>query len=103
MAARRRENTRSASTTWSHEPDKISAAAGRASKGVTKSPRWGGLARRNPRDKLTITVTYRGGNQCWYLIEGRGTSGVFTGVTALHDVMHEIYNDHRGKRGPLTE
>lgn len=76
-------------------------SAGRASKNVPKAPRWGRLARRNGREKLTITVTYRGGNQCWYLIEARGERGVFSGVTALHDVMSEIYNDHRGKRGPL--
>lgn len=94
MAARKTGETPRGSTTWDYKNGKFSRPAGRASKNGAKPPRWGRLARRNPRDKLTITVTYRGGNQCWYLVEARGSSGVFPGVLALHDVMREIYNDH---------
>lgn len=49
-------------------------------------PRW------NPRKRLTITVYYRGGPQCWYQVESRGSMGRFTGDAQLHDVMQEIYN-----------
>jgi hypothetical protein len=53
------------------------------------------LRRRNPREKLTLTISYRGGAEAWWLIEARGSSGVFPGVAALHDVMREILSEPR--------
>lgn len=100
MAARiSKRNTRSASTTWDWERDRISPAARTGTTRVAKQRRWKGLARRNPKDSLTIRITYRGGNQAWYLVEARGRSGVFPGVLALHDVMREINGDPTWVRG----
>lgn len=92
MAAReKRTNTRTGSTTWVWDPDRVRRSR-REGQRVSKTPnRWYGLSRRNPKDKLTLTVTYRGGAECWYLIEGRGRSGVFPGVVCIHDAMREIY------------
>lgn len=94
MAARiSKRNTRSASTTWDWERDRISSAARKGTARVAKQRRWRGLVKRNPKESLTIRITYRGGNQAWYLVEARGRSGVFPGVLALHDVMREINGD----------
>lgn len=96
MAARiGKSNKGSGSTTWTWEPDKLSAAAGRATSREAKPRRFRGLSRRNASDRLTIVVTYRGGPEAWYLVEARGRSGVFPGVRALHDVMEEIYQSNR--------
>lgn len=48
------------------------------------------LARRDPRDPLTITVTYRGGPECWWEIRARGVTIRRPGVTALHDVLDHL-------------
>lgn len=95
MAAReKRTNVRSGSTTWVWEADKLRPAR-REGERVSKTPsRWGRLTRRNPREELTLTIKYRGGAECWYLVKARGSHGVFPGVLALHDVMREIYNIH---------
>lgn len=53
------------------------------------------LSRWNPRERLTITVSYRGGAEAWYEIHARGRTYRATGVTALHDVMETLYNDGR--------
>lgn len=96
MAARKgTRNERSGSTTWIYEPDKISAARREGKARPAKPARWRGLSRRNAKDKLTVTITYRGGAEAWYLVEARGRSGVFPGVAALHDVMEEIYCSYR--------
>lgn len=79
------------------------SSAGTASKSAPKARRWGGLSKRNGRDALTIRITYRGGNQAWYLVEARGRSGVFTGVRALHEVMEEINNVHGWADGHKVE
>lgn len=59
------------------------------------SARWGALSRRDPKDRLTITIKYRGGSEAWYHIEARGRGGAFPGVMALHDVMREINEGNR--------
>lgn len=91
MTARENKNARSASTTWSHAPDRISRPRREGQQNVPKAPRWWRLRKRDPREPLTIRITYRGGAQCWYLIEARGSRGAFPGVLALHDVMREIH------------
>ena len=100
MTARENKNARSASTTWSHAPDRIPRRPPGGQQNVPKAPRWWALRRRNGKDALTIRITYRGGAQCWYLVEARGTRGAFPGVLALHDVMREINEgrEHLGDR-----
>jgi hypothetical protein len=63
--------------------------AGRATAPKAAS-RWYGLSRRDPKAKLTLQVTYRGGSECWWLVTARGRSAVFPGHLCLHDVMREI-------------
>lgn len=55
-----------------------------------KRRRWYGALPRNPREPLTIKISYRGGPEAWYEIHARGSIGRFPGVTCLHDVMRTI-------------
>lgn len=48
------------------------------------------LLPRNPREPLTITVTYRGGAECWWEIRSRGTVLRRPGSVALHDVLSDL-------------
>ena len=48
------------------------------------------LVPRNPREPLTITVTYRGGSECWWEIRARGTVVRRPGSEALHDVLAHL-------------
>ncbi len=95
MAARRTNHpVAGGSTTWSYETHSLRRSRREGQQDVAKPPRWGKLSRRNPRQKLTLTITYRGGAECWYLIEARGSHGVVSGALAIHDVMREINNVH---------
>lgn len=69
---------------------KISRPAGGQQPSGAKRRRWHGALPRNPREPLTIKISYRGGPECWYEIHARGGMGRFPGVTALHDVMRQI-------------
>lgn len=53
------------------------------------------LARRDPRDPLTVTITYRGGPECWWEIRARGTVIRRPGSVALHDVLSWINGEQR--------
>ena len=89
-ATKAKGNPRSSSTTWTWQRDRIRKdPAPQAAQGA-KRRRWSHLGRRNAADRLTITIKYRGGNECWYHVEARGSNGAFPGVMALHDVMREI-------------
>lgn len=48
------------------------------------------LARRNPREPLTIIIEYRGGPECWWQVKARGTSWRVPGCTAVHDLFAAI-------------
>lgn len=37
-----------------------------------------------------MVISYRGGPECYILVESRGRSAVFTGDTALIDVLQEV-------------
>lgn len=51
------------------------------------------LTTRDPREPLTITVTYRGGAECWYEIRARGTTIRRPGHVAIHDLFRWINGD----------
>lgn len=93
MAASPTSNTGSPSTTWKWKRVKISGGApeGPSRKGPPK--RFAGLSRRDPKSALTLTITYKGGAEAWWLVQARGRSAVFPGHRALHDVMQEINAD----------
>lgn len=91
MAYHLKENTSSASTTWTPKVDKLRRTPRpEGQHGAAKQPRFSGLDRRNPKLKLTVQITYRGGSEAWWLIEARGRSAVFPGHMCIHDVMTEI-------------
>jgi len=48
------------------------------------------LTPRDPRDPLTVTVTYRGGSECWWEIRARGVVIRRPGHVALHDVLSHL-------------
>lgn len=78
------------STTWAFKRVKISSTPERPGKKVAGGGRWRRLARRNPRENLTITVSYRGGGEAWYQVSARGSRGNFPGYACIHDIMLEI-------------
>ena len=64
-----------------------------------KAARWFHLPLRDRRKPLTLTISYRGGPECWYEVHARGSIGRFPGYAALHDVMNEIYGVDRPPKG----
>lgn len=59
-------------------------------RGTPKASRWSRYTARPRRERITLTVHYRGGAECWYQVEARGSMGRFHGATSLHDVMEEV-------------
>jgi|SRR6185436_14047696 len=51
------------------------------------------LSRRNMRDRLTVTMKYRGGAEGWVEIEGRGVTMRVPGHRAVIDVLRALNND----------
>ena len=90
MAAIKTGTARSGSTTWAYDSGEIGGSRREGKARVAKPRRWRSLNRRNPKAKLTLTIQFKGGAECWYLIEARGSSGIVSGAIALHDVMREI-------------
>ena len=84
------ENTRSPSTTWVWKTRTIRVPAG----GQKQEPPAGRhpkqLPSRDPRKPLTITISYRGGAECWWEIRGRGIVIRRPGALALHDVLSDL-------------
>ncbi len=95
VTANGEENVRSLSTTWEWRRVKIASPPPRPSASPKAATKWWHLTRWNGRKSLTIRIVYRGGPQCWYEVESRGSRGRFPGVTALHDVMSEVYGGDR--------
>lgn len=80
------------STRWAWRQVKVArppeARKSSAPKGLhswRRLPKW--PLRRKP---LSLTVTYRGGPECWYEVHSRGRSARFTGAVQLHDLMRAI-------------
>jgi hypothetical protein len=44
---------------------------------------------------MSLTVSYRGGSESWWLVEARGSHGVFPGHAALEDVLSQVCNESR--------
>jgi len=55
------------------------------------------LPPKNPRDRMGVTISYRGGPEAWWQIEARGRVWRRPGCLALHDVLQEIYEGRGGK------
>jgi len=84
------KNERSGSTTWRPTIDKLGGSPRQGPAAPKAASRWYRLTRRNARDRLTLTIRYRGGKEAWWNVEARGSSGAFPGYRSIHDVMREI-------------
>lgn len=86
MGTREPSNISPPSTTWVWERRKVRAAptgpAARRAKPGLKS-----LSQRDPRQPVTITITYRGGAECWWELRARGQIVRLPGHLAVHDVF----------------
>lgn len=78
------------STTFEWKRVKVRRPAGGQQGSRPKGARWWHLPSRNPRERLSITLKYRGGPECWYEVSARGAVGRFPGYVQLHDLMQEI-------------
>jgi hypothetical protein len=56
----------------------------------------GGLRRRDARERLSITIMYRGGSEAWWVIEARGERWTFPGHRSIHDALWTI-NEGNGR------
>jgi len=90
MATSSKANKGSTSTTYGWKPVKVTRQRRNGQHGSAGGRRWHGLTRRPKESQLTLTVTYKGGSEAWWLVQARGRSGVFPGYRAIHDVMAEI-------------
>lgn len=82
---------RSASTRWAWKRVKVPSppeAPSKYSAGGPLRPCMSSSERRRP---LTITVEYRGGQEAWYSVKGRGGVLRVSGYIAIHDVMQRVY------------
>jgi hypothetical protein len=55
--------------------------------------RWHRFSRWPRNRKLTLTLSHRGGSESWWLVEARGSHGVFPGHACLEDVMSQVLNE----------
>jgi hypothetical protein len=78
------------STTWAWRYVRVTPPPEATTQHRRSRSRWHGLYRVPERDKVTITLKWRGGAQAWILVEARGRHGVFHGATALVDVLTEV-------------
>lgn len=91
------KNARSGSTTWVPKVDKIRGRRPGGAAAPKAASRWSTLTKRNAREPITIQIKFRGGNEAWYFVQARGSSGAFPGYRSIHDVMREI-NEGTGFR-----
>jgi hypothetical protein len=71
----------------------VRPAAGGQKDSAAKPLRWFGLPRRNPREKLTITVKLRGGPEQWVEIHARGRVGRYPGYVTLAEMVYDINSE----------
>lgn len=86
-------NNSSLSTTWGWRRVKISRAPQASVESGRRPPQIRSRSRRNPRDPLTISISYRGGAECWWEIHARGCIIRRPGHNSLHDVLWELQGD----------
>lgn len=98
MARADDQNIRSGSTTYEWKKVKIAGSARTGQHGGRKPGRFSGLSRRNRTARLTMTISYKGGAESWWLIETRGRHAVFPGHRCLDDVMAEINREFEPPR-----
>ncbi len=85
------------STTWEWRRVKMKTPPAGHETVRAKRGRWRHLPLWPRTRHLTVKITYRGGGESWWLVEARGSHGVFPGHCALEDVMAQICNEGRSQ------
>jgi hypothetical protein len=83
------------STTWQWKKVKMKPPPAGHSTARAQRGRWRHLARWPRTQRMTLQVTYRGGAESWWLVQARGSQGVFPGSAALEDIMSQVFNEGR--------
>jgi len=78
------------STTWAWRRVKITRAPGGHTGSAAAGRSIYALPKRNPREPLTVSVVYRGGQEAWYEFRARGAVVRVPGTTCVHDLMNKI-------------
>lgn len=86
-------NDCSASPTWAWRRVRVRRPPEAHSDSRPKGDHFRRLPRRDPREPLKITVSYRGGSEAWYELHARGGVLRRPGVISLHEIMTIINND----------
>lgn len=93
MTEQRDANKRMPSTRWDWRLVKIEQPARAHRNSRPEGVRTTLPTAKAMREKITITVKYRGGAECWWECHARGRRFRFPGHMAIHDVMRVIYRD----------
>lgn len=86
-------NVRLVSTTWTYRKVKLRGPRPEGQPRPAQPGRFSGLAKRDRKARITLTIHHRGGAESWWLVEARGRKVPFPGHRALEDVMAEINRD----------
>lgn len=86
----------SVSTTWAMRKVKIRSAPQANSTARRSRSKGSVLRRRDARERLTITIAYRGGAEAWWVLEARGVRWTFPGHRSIHDALWSI-NEGNGR------
>ena len=78
------------STTWEWRQVRIRRPPEAHSGSQPKAGFWKRFPKRNPREPLKISVSYRGGPECWYEVHARGSVGRYPGYRSIHEIMSDI-------------
>lgn len=81
------------STTWTWRRVRVSSGAPQPGRAPGEAGHHAPLARRNRREPLTLSVSFRGGPECWWEIKARGRTWRRPGSLALHDVLSQLYGE----------
>jgi hypothetical protein len=73
------------------KPPPAGHTAARAKRG-----RWSRFSTWPRQRPLQLTITWRGGPESWWLVQARGSHGVFPGHLAIEDVMAQVCNEWNG-------
>lgn len=84
----------SVSTRWERNLDKIALPPEAQEKRRRSRPSVAKLTVWPRRQRLSMTITYRGGSEAWYEIKTRGRTWRVPGHVAIEDVMAWIYAEY---------
>jgi len=92
-------NNRPPSTTWRWETRRVRVPPEATRAASPEATRLSRLYARDRRKPLQVTITYRGGAECWWELRARGKVVRQPGAMALHDVLSLFDGTLRKKPG----